>query len=338
MATIKDIAEVTGVSVTTVSNVIHGRNNRVSAETVERINQAIKDLGYIPNMSARSLVSNSSKVIGFINHAVIRKDSNFMEDPFLSTLLGIIESKLRHQGYYLMVRTVHTPNELLAFLQNWNVDGLFLTGIFKDTFYDTLNSLNIPVVLIDSYTKQVNASNVGLDDCLGGYLATNYLIQKGHRHIAFASPHKHSAGVLKERFVGYKKALAEASIPFDKNLVIESEMDYDSCKTVSDWLCSLPDVTAVVTTADIMASGIMTHLRLNGKSIPDDISVIGFDDIALARLVNPPLTTIHQNIPEKGARAVEMMLEKLQKTTPHQLKYTLPIELVERESVCNRIN
>ena len=106
MTTIKDIAKITGVSCTTVSNVIHGRAGRVSAETIEKIEKAIGELGYVPNMSARSLVSSSSKVIGMINHIVT--PSNIMEDPFQSYFTGAIEQTLRENGYYLMLRTVKT--------------------------------------------------------------------------------------------------------------------------------------------------------------------------------------------------------------------------------------
>lgn len=335
MVTIKDIAEVTGVSCTTVSNVIHNRHHRVSAETIEKINTAIKDLGYIPNMSARALVSSSSKVIGFINHMVTGKELNFMEDPFNSVFIGILERKLREQGYYLMLRTVDTSEDLLAFLQNWNVDGLFLTGVFQDTFFDALNSLDIPVVLIDSYVNQSNVFNIGLEDFNGCYTATKYLIDKGHRNIAFVSPRVRESGVTKERFYGYKQALSDASISYDEHLVIESEMDYASCKIASDRLCALPQVTAVVTTADILAAGIIVHLRNNGKSVPDDISVIGFDDISISQLVTPPLTTIHQDINLKGSLAVDMMLQKLGGITPQQSQIILPTQLIERGSVRN---
>ena len=99
MVTIRDIAQATGVSATTVSNVIHGRNKRVSAETIQSINDAIKELGYVPNMSARSLVSSSSKVIGFVNHVITRTDTNMMDDPFHSAAIGAIETALRENGY-----------------------------------------------------------------------------------------------------------------------------------------------------------------------------------------------------------------------------------------------
>lgn len=333
MATIKDIAQATGVSCTTVSNVIHGRAKRVSTETIEKINEAIKALGYVPNMSARSLVSNSSKVIGFVNHVIVEDDRNVMEDPFFSTSIGTIEKTLREHGYYLMLHTVEKAEDLRAFLQNWNVDGLFFTGIFKDSFFDSVAALNVPTVLIDSYVHQSNLCNVGLEDFQGSYQATNYLIENGHRRIAFASPSIKDGGVLQERFLGYKAALAKASIPFDKELIIKQEMDIESCKKAADELMLHPDITALVVTADIMAAGIMAALHEKGVRIPEDISVVGFDDINICQLTTPTLTTIHQDMNLKGRLAVDFMLQLLEGRPLEKSEITLPTHLVERHSV-----
>lgn len=333
MVTIRDIAQATGVSATTVSNVIHGKDNRVSAETIQKINNAIKELGYVPNMSARSLVAGSSKVIGFVNHVVTRNDANVMEDPFHSAAIGAIESTLRENGYYLMLRTVETAEELVTFLQNWNVSGLFFTGIFRDKFFDSVAGLHIPVVLLDSYVHNPQFCNVGLEDFNGCYNATRYLIEKGHRHIAFASPSIKDGGVLQERFLGYKAALAEASIPFDKKLVFQQEMDIAACKIVSDEMIKHPEITGLVVSADIMAAGIMTGLKSHGIRIPEDISIVGFDDINIAQLVSPPLTTIHQDMNLKGRLAVDFMMQLLNGNTPEITEITLPTKLIERESV-----
>lgn len=333
MVTIRDIAKATGVSATTVSNVIHGRANRVSAETIQNINNAIKELGYVPNMSARSLVSNSSKVIGFVNHVMIRDNTNFMEDPFHSAAIGAIEAALRENGYYLMLRTVENSEELVTFLQNWNVDGLFFTGIFRDKFFDSLQGLNIPVVFIDSYVRIPQFCNVGLEDFTGSYNATHYLIEKGHRRIAFASPNIKDGGVLQERFLGYKAALAEASIPFDKSLIFQQEMDIASCKIVSNEIVKHPDITGLVVSADLMAAGIMAGLKENGLSVPDDISIVGFDDISLAQLVSPPLTTIRQDMNLKGRLAVDFMLQLLNGTPLDTTEVILPTKLIERGTV-----
>ena len=333
MVTIRDIAQATGVSATTVSNVIHGKDNRVSAETIQKINDAIKQLGYVPNMSARSLVSSSSKVIGFVNHVITRDNANFMDDPFHSAAIGAIETALRENGYYLMLRTVETAEELVTFLQNWNMDGLFFTGIFKDKFFDSVAGLHIPVVLIDSYVHTSQFCNVGLEDFTGSYNATRYLIGKGHRRIGFASPNIKDGGVLQERFLGYKAALAENSIPFDKSIIFQHEMDIASAKLASDEIVKHPDLTGVVVSADIMAAGIMTGLREHGVRIPDDISIIGFDDISIARLVSPPLTTIRQDMNLKGRLAVDFMLQLLNGTPLDTKEVVLPTKLIERDSV-----
>ncbi len=333
MVTIRDIAQATGVSATTVSNVIHGKDKRVSAETIQKINDAIKQLGYVPNMSARSLVSNSSKVIGFVNHAVSRRTTNVMEDPFHSAAIGAIEAALSENGYYLMLRTVETAEELATFLQNWNVDGLFFTGIFKDKFFDSVAGLHIPIVLIDSYVRTSEFCNVGLEDFTGSYNATLHLIEKGHRHIGFASPNIKDGGVLQERFLGYKAALAEGGIPFNKAIVFQQEMDIASCKLASDEIVKHPELTGLVVTADIMAAGIMTGLKSHGVRIPDDISVVGFDDINIAQLVTPPLTTIRQDMNLKGRLAADFMLQKLNGTPLESTEVTLPTKLIERDSV-----
>ena len=333
MSTIKDIANIVGVSCTTVSNVIHGRSGRVSAETISRINDAIDKLKYVPNMSARALVSSSSKVIGMISHLTSNKKESIVEDPFHSVFIGAIETKLREKGYYLMLRTVETTADLLAFLHNWNVDGLFCTGIFQDEFFATLSELNIPIVLIDSYITHSKMCNVGLEDYKGGYLATRYLIDHGHKDIAFASPTIREHGVVYERFLGYKDALSEASIPFRNNLIFEQELDTETTIALGRNISMRNDITAVFATADILAAGIMAGIQQSEKKVPDDISVVGFDDINLCRLTSPTLTTIHQDAPLKGRMAVNFLIDLLEKNPIDNHEIILPIELVERNSV-----
>ena len=332
MATIKDIARVTGVTATTVSNVLHGRSNRVSPETVEKINNAIKELGYVPNMSARSLVAGSSKVIGFINHVVTDDNVNFLEDPFHSSAIGIIEHILRENGYYLMLRTVKSPEDLTTFLHNWNVAGLFFVGIFEDEFFEAIKELTIPVVLIDSYVHSKKLCNVGLEDYKGSFLATKHLIDKGHKRIAFASPAIKEGGVLMERFLGYKAALLQNGIDFDESLVGAYEMDIDSCALAAKKIAGL-NVTGLVVTADIMAAGIMAGFKKIGVDVPGDISVVGFDDISTCRLISPNLTTIHQDMHEKGQKAVDYMIDLLEGTPVDSYQTILPVSLISRDSV-----
>ncbi|TAH73714.1 MAG: LacI family transcriptional regulator [Anaerolineaceae bacterium] len=336
MTTIKDIAQAVGVSCTTVSNVIHGRSGRVSAETISRINEAIDRLGYVPNMSARSLVSSSSRVIGVISHLTPHNNESIVADPFHSAFIGSIERTLSNNGYYLMLRTVKTTSELLSFLRNWNVDGLFFTGVFQDEFFQALADIDIPIVLIDSYVTNTNHSNIcniGLEDYKGGYTATRYLIEHGHKNIAFASPPIRDHGVVYERLQGYKNALSEASIPFRPDLVFERELDVDTTLELGSVIAKHKDITAVFSTADIMAVGIMAGIQQSGKSVPNDISVIGFDNINLCRLTSPNLTTIHQDASLKGTLAVDFLMDMLDKKPIKDREIILPIKLVERDSV-----
>ncbi len=335
MITIDDIARQAGVSNTTVSNVIHGRVGRVSQQTINKINSIIEATGYVPNMSARALASRSSKVVALINHLDPEKSGNFMEDPFHNTLIGAVEQTLQKYGYYLMVRTVSGSGELSAFLRNWNVDGLFLSGVLEEeSLYETLKSLRLHIVLSDSYLSDYkNMVNIGLQDYEGARMATEYLLCHNHRRIAFAGPPIRSGGVVEKRLQGYKAALAAAGVSFDPSLVYEREFTTHSTMELGAALAKRTDVTAVFATADIMAAGIMSGLQQSGKRVPDDFSVVGFDDINWCRMTNPMLTTIHQDAGKKGQLAADFMVRLLEGRRIDERNVVLPVRLVERGSV-----
>ncbi len=334
MATIKDIARDAGVSVTTVSNVIHGKRSHVAKDTVERINRIIERYDYAPNLSARALVSKSSRIIGVINHLLADSpDCSFLQDPFHGAFIGGIECALRERGYYMMVRTVRDENELFSLFRNWNLDGVILAGIFEGSFFGGLISSDKPVVLLDSYVENGTVFNVGLEDYRGGYLATEYLIGRGHRTIAFASPRIERAGVLEERFRGYRDALEAAGIPFDGRLAFECPMTVDGGRDLGRALSSRTDVTAVFATADLLAAGIIGGLNERGARVPDDVSVMGFDDVYISRITTPQLTTVHQDAREKGTVAANMMVDYLEGKTAASRSVVLPVSIVERDSV-----
>lgn len=335
MITVKDIAAYTGVSATTVSNVINGRDGRVSAETIEKIKAAIAELGYVPNMSAKSLVSRQSKVIGFINHTITYKNANFMEDPFTAKFIGILEKELRENGYYLMLRTVETPEEFEAFIRTWAIDGLFLSGIFEDSFYEAIKpSLEkYPTVLVDSFVHSPNICNVGLEDFRGGYLSTKYLLDRGHKRIAFASFHIKDGGVLMERYLGYKSALTEYGIQFDDSLIFECGTDKEHLMHVIHSVKEDDSITALVTASDFLAANLMSLMYQNGITVPDDISVMGFDNLNICNITCPPLSTVHQDMDQKGKTAVDFMLNLLAGSELSEHEVYLPVSIVERSSV-----
>jgi LacI family transcriptional regulator len=334
MSTIKDIAREAGVSVTTVSNVIHGRSQRVSHDTVERINTIIRQYDYIPNLYARALVNRSSRIIGVINYLIQSQSISFFQDPFHSELLGGIEKKLKERGYYMMVRTVANEEELFSLFNNWSLDGVILTGLFKDAFFARLLEMNKPIVLLDSYIKNNRIFNIGLDDRNGGFMATQYLINKGHRNIVFASPPLRGRyGVIEERLKGYKAALKMYNIPFSAENVYNQEITMDEGIALGCVLSKRKDITAIFATADIMAGWIMKGIIQSGRRIPEDISIVGFDDIPNSQLISPSLTTICQNIEKKGQIAAGIMADYLEGIEKQPRNITMPINLIERDSV-----
>ncbi len=333
MATIKDIARVVGVSATTVSNVIRGNPGRVSPEMIVRINQTIEDMHYVPNLSARTLVSNASHIIGVINHLVPPEVGGFFQDPFHGALLAGIETTLRERGYYMMVRTIDTEPELLSLLSNWNLDGLIVTGIFPSDFYSRLKAQSVPFILIDSYVDSENELQVRLADKLGGYLATQHLLENGHRRILFCGPPIQAQGVLRERFDGYCQALAEYGLPVQDADIYGLEIGLEQSTALGLELARRQDFTAIFATADILAAGLISGLNEAGRSVPEEISIVGFDDLNIARLTSPKLTTIHQNVVQRGSVAADMLLSVLEKDSGAPRNIVMPISLVQRNSV-----
>ena len=335
MATIKDIARAVGVSPTTVSNVIHGNTGRVSSDMVRRINEAIRKMGYVPNMSARALVSNSSRIVGVINHLVPIESGGFFQDPFHGALLAGIDLALRERNYYLMVRTIDTVPELLSLLSNWNLDGLILTGIFPQDFYQSLLEQACPFLLIDSYISDPKVLQIRLEDRQGGYLATKHLLENGHREILFCSPTIREGGVVSERYRGYKDALAEYGLTRRPENIYEREIGIEQATMLGRELAARTDYTAIFATADILAAGLISGLHECGRRVPEDISIVGFDNLNISRLTSPHLTTIDQDVVGKGMKAVEMLLSAIGGGEQPET-VVFPVNLVKRQSVAPR--
>ena len=333
MVTLKDIAAEAGVSITTVSNVVHRRKSRVSPELVDKIRAIIEREHYAPSMSARSLANSHSSIIGVITHLTPQNTGSTMSDPFLSAFVDSIEKRTREEGYYLMIRAVEDADELAALSRSWQLSGLILTGMFQDDFFRVTQELGIPFVLIDSYVDGPDVCSVGLEDEKGGYLAARHLLEKGHRRIAFASPSVRPGGVIEKRLLGYRRALEEFHIGFDPSLVFTQEISPEEGKKLGRLLAEKPEITGIFATADILAAGIIAGLGECGVRVPHDRSVIGFDDNYLARLTVPGLTTIHQDADRKGFLATDMILRRLRRETIEEKKIVLPVRLVERGSV-----
>ncbi len=333
MVTLKDIAAEAGVSITTVSNVVHKRANRVSPEMVARIWEIIEREHYVPSMTARTLANADSSIIGMITHMTPQNIGSTMSDPFLGTFVDGIERRTRENGYFLMIRSVEDARALESISRSWRLSGLILTGMFQDEFFECVKKLGTPFVLIDSYIDQPDVYSIGLEDEKGGYIATRHLLENGHRTIAFASPTIRDGGVVEQRLIGYRRALAEFGVPFDPSLIFTQEISVEEGRRLGQLLSEKKEITGIFASADILAAGIMTGLRERGVCVPRDKSIVGFDDNYLSQLTNPTLTTIHQDAEQKGMLAADMILAQLRGEPIAERSVILPVSLVERESV-----
>ncbi len=330
--TLKDIAKEAGVSTMTVSNVVNGRFGHVSENTISRINEIIKKYNYTPNMTARSLSAKKSKII-FLIIPLSNTETNMFYSPYISSLVGIMEYQLRILGYYAMIRSVHDFEELDALFKNWPADGaIFLLPDF-DSFLDRiLKHIHIPLVFLDSWHNREDMINVGCDDEKGTYLATKYLINMEHENIAFMADYKNSP-LLTARFQGYCRALKENNIPIREERIFEVSPDYSHGIQIGRTIATgSASISAVVTTSDYSAVGIMEGARLSGLKLPTQLSVIGFDDLPFCLYCSPKLTTINQNIEGKAHAAIELLMEKITTGKLTQNRVIVDVKLVERQS------
>ena len=334
--TLKDIAEKAGVSMMTVSNVINGKHNRVSAKTIEKVNQIIKEYDYVPNLSARSLTNKTSKIIGIVVSINKPEDAElYMENPYVSTMIGAIENELRDNGYYTMVRSVTHTEDLDLLLRNWNIDGvIFLYPDSKELFHNFLSAAPCPIAIFDNCRNYDGVINICSDDNKGLYLSTKYEINRGHSHIAFVADYEGNP-LLTERLNGYKRALEESNIPFRPEYVFSYSPSYEGGIAAGKKIASLSGpVSAVVTTADICAAGIIEGARLSGFRVPIDLSVVGYDNLQLCQYISPKLTSISQNVRQKALLATRLLLEQIHTGNPPAGSHVvMDVELVERQSV-----
>lgn len=332
--TLKDIAEKAGVSMMTVSNVINGKHKRVSGATIEKVNRIIKEYNYVPNLSARSLTAKSSHIIGVVVPLDPPKNPvSYFDNPYIGSMIEIIERELRNNGYFVMIRAIQTQEDLSVLLKNWNVDGvIFLYPSFEQLIDEIAEETHLPIVLFDARTENAAVINVYSDDRKGCYLSTKYLIGRGHKKIAFVANYR-SNPLLTDRFKGYQAAMAEGELDLNPDLTFHYPPFYENGISAGRAIAnSRPDITAAVTTADICAIGVMEGARLGGLRIPADLSVIGYDNLAVSNYTTPKLTTISQHVRKKAETAMDLLLERLRTGKIYQPHVMLDVELIERQS------
>ena len=308
MATIKDVARLAGVSVSTISKYLNGGN--VLEENAEAIRKAIAELDYRVNPFARSLKTQRSKSIGVLLPE--------MTPPFFGSVVMSLDRTLREHGYHTLISCYSSSygleRENLQFLINNGIDGLIYApeDISAEEFYDLTANCSIPTVQIDRMVQGVSSDTVLVDNSDAAYDAVTHLILRGHRRIAIITGPK-SVYSAKERLVGYLRALSDNGILYDDNLVISGQYVFGTGYRALETLLELPDPpTAVFVTNYDFTIGLVTAARERGVSIPDDLDIFGFDCVEICTMMNPPLPVVQQPEAEIGKIAGEYLIQRLE--------------------------
>lgn len=326
--TIYDLAKEAQVSYSTVSRTLSGYEF-VKDSTRERVLAAAQKLGYVPNWQARSLAGGASNLIGVLVPS--------LGNDYIVQILHGIDEALTQSDYNLILYTTnrHQGKEATyaGTIMSGGADGLLLVApLITDPYLETLREQNFPYVLIDQQEEMGRSIVVNTTNWQGAYDATEYLIGLGHHRIGFLAGLPQLTSAI-ERLAGYKAALSDHDISFRDEYVVQGDFREQTGYEATHKLLCLAEVpTAIFAANDFSALGAIEALRECNVRIPEDISVLGFDDIPQAAVAHPKLTTVHQPLLQMGYEAAMALLEYLKDPSPNIRQITLETELVIRES------
>lgn len=325
-----DIAEELGVSTTTVSNVIHGKTKKISDETIKRVQELLEKRAYIPSMAGILLAQNDSRIVGIIVNNHEKYENRVLEDGFVAASLNALSAELDQAGYFMMIRVTADWNEIVRIASMWNMEGLVLIGFCEQDYKKLRESMHIPFVVYDGYfvKEAEKICNLVIDNYDGGFQAGAYLKRCGHTKVLCIADNYECMD--RERIEGCRDGMKEygadfLQIPFAQK---------DRRVFYRENLSLIQGYTAVFAASDFYAMELIHDLQEQGIRIPEDISVMGFDDSLLCGKISPALTTIRQDPAERAKQAVQL-LQRLKSGGCVENTVTLPVSLVERESVKN---
>lgn len=333
MATMKDIARLAQVSTSTVSHVING-SRFVSDEIREKVMRIVAELNYTPSAVARSLKVRETKTIGLLVTAT--------NNPFFAEVMAGVEQYCQKNQYNLIIATTGGDakrlQQNLQTLIHKQVDGVLLMCGDSRFQADMELTVSLPLVVMDWWFTELNADKILDNSEHGGYLATKSMVDAGHQKIGIITGNLRKS-VAKNRLQGYKKALSEANIVLNPDWIVESHFDFEGGIVGAQKLLSLSDrPTAIFCCSDTIAIGAYQAIQNQGLRIPQDISIMGYDDIELARYLFPSLSTISQPKAELGKLAVETLLQRIQEPNENYRTLVLEPACILRESVSSPSN
>jgi len=335
-ATIYDIAKLADTSAATVSRVLSGSDYPVSLPLKTRIFETAEKLNYSPNVLARSLKSNASPDIGVIIPTV--------SNPFYSSVILGIEEEVNQNGCYLLLcntfRDIGKERRYLQSFYEKQIQGVIISSLGYENIGEYTEK-GMQFVLLDQKIEHNECSMVSFDCFRGAYIAVEYLVKNGHRDIAFASSPL-TKWTRKETFKGYQKALTDHGIAINEDYFLigtdekeeEEGFEFKNGKRMADEFVKRKlDATAVLAVNDMTAFGFIQKMALHGKRVPQDLSVVGFDDISFAGMFSPPLTTVQYPGYEVGKLAAKLLFEKLNGHPDTNRSVNLHPKLIVRDSV-----
>ncbi len=332
MATIYEVAKLAGVSLATVSRVMND-SGKVTPKTRKKVLAAIAELGYIPNSMAQSLASRRSNSVGILIPE--------LHGPFFGEMLSSVEKELRDAGKRVIITAGHSDEnkerDCIEFLLGSSCDALILH--VYSVSHDYLIELNkgpVPIIILNNHVPEIAENCIYLDNEHGGYLATKALLDHGHRKLAYISGPSWKVDSFK-RLTGHKKALQEYGLVIDEKLIVEGDFEEASGRVAMTKLLSLNmPFTGVVCANDEMAAGAMDTARKQGLNVPDDISIIGYDNVSFTRYLHPKLSSIGCRIREMGQMAARCVLKNAYGQTDLEIQNTFKPRLVLRDSIKSR--
>lgn len=322
--TIKDIAERAGVSINTVSRALNNKPD-VSQETREKVLRIARELGYIKNSGAIAFRKGATRTIG-----VIFEDSS---NPFYAEVFRGIEATARKYGYQVILmnteRDYIRERQAVETLLGKRVDGIIISPTqFGSEDIDQLQKLNFPFVILGVHFEKIMLDEVYSDDFKGGYLATKHLLERGRKKILMLNGYMYKS-VAQMRYNGYLKALREFGV--EPYYMVEIEEGYESAFNKIMELKDL-EYDAIFCFNDVFAIAALKALRILGRKVPEDVAVVGYDDISYAEFVHPTLTTVRIDKYLEGVIAFEMLYERLSGIREEPKQVVLDVELIVRES------
>jgi DNA-binding LacI/PurR family transcriptional regulator len=330
---LNDVARLAGVSLGTASQALNQRSN-VSEETRARVLEAAIGLGYLKD-PIKTLHAQEISVVGMLTKHDV--NLNTTVNAFYSHVQAGVEQACRDYGLSLMVSAIEVdrqnrPVALPAMIKEQHPDALLFIGTFLDDTIDTIfRDLEIPIVLVDSYAPHLPYDSVVTDNRQGTVLAINHLVEHGHKHIGLIGSYEKSAPSILERRAAYLGAIQQRGLePYIEDSDLLKATGYAATKKLLE---RSPEVTAIFACNDEVATGVMQAVRDMGKSVPKDVSIVGFDNVDYTADLYPPLTTIHVHKTWMGRMSVRMLVERVKYPNQPQITCSLATQFVERQSV-----